>query len=79
MRDLPRCCEILFDIDSYEAADRVTALLDALRKDRRRSIHEKVASDMDYEELYAALLCAKRRIAELEWELHRLHSEVETA
>ncbi len=66
MKELPSDCEVLFQNDSREASKHIAFALDGLFNDNSRSIHDKVAGDMYYEELIRALFCAKKRITELE-------------
>lgn len=66
MRDLPRCCENLFKAEPWAAVDQLNFALESLWADDVRSIHDKVADDMDFEELLGILMSAKERIQELE-------------
>jgi hypothetical protein len=64
MKDLKRDQKILFQTKSSEALDRVRVALDFLWKDKKNSIHDKIAGDFDYEELLATLLCAEQALSE---------------
>ena len=56
--------------------DYLGVALQCLRQDRRRSIHDKVAGNFDYEELIGTLLAAKARISELETDRDTVQAEV---
>jgi hypothetical protein len=64
MKDITPQQKNLFQVNSAEALKRVQVALDFLWKDPKKSIHDKVAGDFDYEELLAALLSAKAALVE---------------
>lgn len=64
MKDITKEQQSLFHVDASEALSRVRVALNFLWKDSRRSIHDKVAGDFDYEELIAALLSAEAALSD---------------
>lgn len=64
MRDLREEHRALFRVNSWDALSRVKTALDFLWKENKKSMHDKVAGDFDYEELIAALLCAEEALSE---------------
>jgi hypothetical protein len=62
MKDLSEKHKSNFGVAASDALKRVRVALDFLWKDKKHSIHDKVAGDFSYEELLAALIAAEKAL-----------------
>lgn len=76
MKEISRDSESSFRRDPDEAAKLIDGALSFLWKENQLSIFDKVAGDYNFEELIAALICAKKKISLLEEEIDGISEEL---